>query len=166
MSETLEKLSNGGSGLPCCGLAAMALVTRTPLTIMYLHYRARFKKPKQWRGGTYFYNTIRMLRLYQLDFVHSSNHKRELKGYMQDNPSMYAVVRTTGHVQTVLGQLVSDQNGTKHIDDYHGKNKHVLDVLKIKDMPDLPLAYRALMLVNDEVCTSMQEAYKLYEPYQ
>lgn len=166
MSETLNKLSNGGKGLPCCGLASLAAVTRTPLPIMYLHYRARYNKPKQWRGSTHFHHTRAMLDLYLVDYDYIERPAKTLENYLKEKPNSYALIRTTKHIQTCLGSAVFDQNGTRDISEYWGKGKYVLDVIKIKGIKLDNLDYRCLLLVTDGACDTMEEARKLYKRYE
>lgn len=172
MSITLSRLSEGGKGLPCCGLASLSMITQTPLPIIYMHYKAKHDKPDQWRGATSFYYILDMLKEYQVDYNHISRKHmdkgRTLENYLADNPNLYALILTRGHLQVVVGDHVYDQGGVKHVSEHFGRNKYICDVVQIKstNLGKDSLAYRALLLVTHGVCLTMDQANDIYKQYE
>lgn len=171
MSKTISKLSNGGKGLPCCGLASLAMVTNTPLPIIYRHYQSKYNKPKQWRGATNFWNIKVMMAQYGLVYKAVSRKDMEagrtLANFIKDNPTFYGIVRTKGHLQVVMASSVYDQGGIKDISIHFGRNKYICDYAQITGQENIStnMDYRYLLLITDGVCSTMEEARKLYETY-
>lgn len=175
MSETLNKLasidkyhaglSSTRAFMPCCGLASLAYVTRTPLPIMYMHYRAKFDMPKQWRGSTELWRLKELAREYQLTIADNGRQNCELLTFCENNPSFFGMVRTTRHIQVVLGRAIFDQGGIKDIAEHWGRNKYVLNAIEVSDRPELSLEYRYLMLVTSGAANNFNHAKELYKSY-
>lgn len=167
-SKVLDKLVSDPANMPCCGLAAVAAVTNTPLPIIYMHYKRLFNMPDKWRGGTQTTKLCHMLDKYMVKYEARYMQRRQyLENYVRDNPIAYAMVRTTRHIQVVLGDSVLDQGGVKAISSYTLKSKIVSDVWDIKEcnLAKDNYTYRALLLVTDGVVTTMAQGELLYERY-
>lgn len=134
-----------------------------------MHYRARYNKPKQWRGATSTSHVLDMMKLYQVQYELVNRRDmpqgRTLENFIKDNPGFYGLVHTDRHLQVVLGSQVYDQGGAKDISIHFGKNKYIQSYARVTGSNNESMDYRYLMLVSDGVVNTMQEAKELYNHY-
>ena len=126
---------------PNCGLTAMAIAAGCTLAesrAAYLKHDS--KRGNNWKGGTTVTN--RALALHDLGVVferitgldgYSFLPRISLKKFCERHaaPGKRYIVTTTGHVQIVRGNVVTDQGGKININDYWGKRKIIKNILEI-----------------------------------
>jgi len=130
---------------PNCGLTALAVVAGVTLaeaTAAYVRQYPRYVG-SNWKGGTRWPYTMQAAKHLGVRYVDDMpldtrwacriEKRMTLKTYVKkhDLPGKRYMIRTTGHVQVVQDNMVIDQAGVRHIDEYRGAGKIVKDVLRI-----------------------------------
>jgi len=130
---------------PNCGLTALAVVAGVTLadaTAAYIRQYPRYVG-SNWKGGTRWTYTMQAAKhlgvLYVDDMPLDTRYdcriekRMSLKTFVKKHaiPGKRYMIRTTGHVQVVQDNMVIDQAGVRHIDEYRGAGKIVKDVLRI-----------------------------------
>lgn len=130
---------------PNCGLTALAVVAGVTLaeaTAVYVRQYPRYVG-SNWKGGTRWPYTMQAAKHLGVRYVDDTpldtryacriEKRMALKTFVKKYamPGQRYMIRTTGHVQVVQDNMVIDQGGVRHIDEYFGAGKIVKDVLRI-----------------------------------
>jgi len=130
---------------PNCGLTALAVVAGVTLaeaTAAYVRQYPRYVG-SNWKGGTRWPYTMQAAKHLGVRYVDDMpldtrwacriEKRMTLKTFVKKHalPGKRYMIRTTGHVQVVQDNMVIDQGGARHIDEYFGAGKIVKDVLRI-----------------------------------
>jgi len=122
---------------PNCGLTALAVVAGVTLadaTAAYIRQYPRYVG-SNWKGGTRWTYTMQAAKHLGVRYVDDMplDTRMSLKTFVKKHaiPGKRYMIRTTGHVQVVQDNMVIDQAGVRHIDEYRGAGKIVKDVLRI-----------------------------------
>jgi hypothetical protein len=130
---------------PNCGLTALAVVAGVTLadaTAAYIRQYPRYVG-SNWKGGTRWIYTLQAAKHLGVRYVDDTpldtrysfrvEKRMSLKTFVKKHalPGKRYMIRTTGHAQVVQDNMVIDQCGVRHIDEYRGAGKIVKDALRI-----------------------------------
>lgn len=144
MSNEIQGMSlpkDAKSG-PNCGLTSLAIVAGCSLKEAEEAYQQSLeaivgrRMQGNWRGRTYMEPLKRAMTKKGVKYATMLGvPQKVLHRFIKENadPNKRYLIRTTGHIQIVRGNMVVDQAGLKPIDNYWGRRKQVKEILVIDD---------------------------------
>jgi hypothetical protein len=118
---------------PICGIYAAAMISQKPVDEVFEDYKKTWNKGNNWKGKTKLHNILTLITKYGISFKEINVDRQRLSSLIEDvsNIKKTMLIRTTGHIQLLTGEYITDQTGTFHIKDFWGKNKIVNTVIII-----------------------------------
>ena len=136
---------------PMCGVVAVAHVAGVPAAAAFAAFKEALSKTGGWRGRTTDAERRAMLARLQVEFAsldpprhpragRRGRPKKRAPRYMQllewteshAEQGVTYIVATSRHCQVVRDGNVTDQRGTRAVQDFWGRRKHIQTILKIE----------------------------------
>lgn len=136
------------SGLPNCGVVAIAAITEAPYEDVWNWFKKRNNRPGQWRGGTFHRDYIAALASFgkpESVQIFNANKKDKKPGVQQPIPLHYWVsiyskkfpdssflVSSHNHTMAVKDGIVLDQSGIHPVKLHKSKGRRVTEAWIVK----------------------------------
>lgn len=136
------------SGLPNCGVVAIAAITDTPYEEVWNWFKKRNNRPAQWRGGTFHRDYIAALSNFghqRSEQIYNAPKHTNKPGVQQPMPLHYWVgiygkkfpdakflVSSHNHTMAVQNGIVLDQSGIHPVKDHASKGRRVTQAWIVK----------------------------------
>ena len=115
----------------CCGVFAVAFVAAKPVEEVFGLFKKRFHRGNRWRGRTYDCEQSEILTSLGVKWSGVSYTVEGRKCSLAKWVDWHTVkcrtyiVRAGHHIQVIRDGIVHDQNGSKPIGEFWGRNKRV-----------------------------------------
>lgn len=125
------------TGMPCCGVASVAMLANVDFNTAWNTLRQIKKNPGNWKGSSRLHE--RQLALRKLGVMYTpylSNGKTTILSWIKRNAEegvMYEV-QTTGHAQVVYNGLIYDQDNPEGVRpaNFRKRRKKVRSVTEVR----------------------------------